>query len=557
MEKFRQTKTENNFQFSTIIIHPLIELKRYFIRGEIEGLKEWNMFAEIKKCKSRGFNKSQTQRILQIDYKTVDKYWDMTPEGFAESIKKAEVRTKKIDKYKDVILEWLQEFNDMTAAQVYDWLREKYNPLNFKERTLRLYISNLRDEYKIPKAPYIRQYEEVPELPMGYQAQVDLGQIWLKKQDRTKVKVYCFAMVLSHSRYKFLWWSDKPFTTLSFIDAHNKAFEYFGGMPEEIVYDQDKILAVSENNGDIICTEGFQKYMDIMKFKMWLCRPFDPESKGKIEAVVKFAKYNFANHRTFIDIESFNDDSFKWLERTGNAKAHEITNKVPAEVFALEKEHLKPVPQMFCENIDINSVTYTIRKNNIVLYEHNRYQVPKGTYAPGREVKLIIKDGKMDIVDSKTGEFIVSHLVSSETNKLIRIGHPERNKSKTVNEMYEKAFDILGKNNNAKILLDTIRIEKSRYCKDQFGAIINAAPNYEASIVEEALEYCIKRKLLSAGMFKDTLEYIRLQHKEDLGKKYLPADMSVPSRYKGLRPEIRSIREYINALEEDKSKWKN
>jgi hypothetical protein len=75
----------------------------------------------------------------------------------------------------------------------------------------------------------------------------------------------------------------------------------------------------------------------------------------------------------------------------------------------------------------------------------NRYQVPKGTYTPGREVKLIIKDGKMDIIDSKTNEFIVSHLVSSETNKLIRIDHPERNKSKTVNEMYEKAFYVLEK----------------------------------------------------------------------------------------------------------------
>ncbi len=87
--------------------------------------------------------------------------------------------------------------------------------------------------------------------------------------------------------------------------------------------------------------------------------------------------------------------------------------------------------------------------------------------------------------------------------------------------------------------------------------IINAVPNYEAPIVEEALEYCIKRKLLSAGMFKDALEYIRQQHKEDLGKKYLPADISIPSKYKGLRPEVRSIQEYVNALKEDKSKWKN
>ena len=127
----------------------------------------------------------------------------------------------------------------------------------------------------------MRQYEAVPELPMGFQAQVDFGEIWLERKNGSKVKVYCFGIVLSHSRYKFLWWQDKPFTTLTFIDAHNKAFEYFGGMPKELVYDQDRILSVSENAGDIIYTEGFQNYLDSAKFQVRLCRAFDPESKGK------------------------------------------------------------------------------------------------------------------------------------------------------------------------------------------------------------------------------------------------------------------------------------
>ena len=65
-------------------------------------------------------------------------------------------------------------------------------------------------------------------------------------------------------------------------------------MPSEIAYDQDRIIVVSENAGDIICTEDFQNYMNHMKFKMRLCRAYDPESKGKVEAAVKFAKYNFS-----------------------------------------------------------------------------------------------------------------------------------------------------------------------------------------------------------------------------------------------------------------------
>ena len=106
-----------------------------------------------------------------------------------------------------------------------------------------------------------------------------------------------------------------------------------------------------------------------MKYKIRLCIGFDPESKGKVEAVVKYAKYNFAINRTFIDVDSFNEDSFKWLIRTGNGKKHEITKKIPAEVFALEKKHLLLVPGLFEKSSSDISLTYAVRKNNIVDFE--------------------------------------------------------------------------------------------------------------------------------------------------------------------------------------------
>jgi transposase len=487
----------------------------------------------------------------------VDKYWDMPNDEYAQLINQSKNRSKKIDKYKDEILEWVTDFRDISSAQVLDWIKERYGEVDVRERSLRHYISNLRNQYNLPKAVIKRQFEEVPEMPIGFQAQVDMGQIWLKKLDGCKVKVYCFAMVLSHSRFKYLLWSDKPFTTLSFIDAHNKGFEYLGGMPKEIVYDQDRVLAVSENSGDIIYTEGFQNYIDMMKYKVRLCRGFDPQSKGKIEAVVKYAKYNFAVNRTFIDIESFNEDSFKWLERTGNGKKHEITKKVPAEVFTLEKKHLLPVPQLFGKNSPSISLPYSVRKNNVVLYKQNRYQVPKGTYSPGREVNILVNGTKMDIVDVETGELIMGHQISIKQGELVKIIHPERDLHSSVDTVYDRAFEALNKTDNAKTLLDNIRKEKARYCKDQFGVIINTAPSYESNIIEEAIQYCVVRRLWSAGIFKETIEYLTTKSTDKSATKAILDNTSVPSKYKGLKPEIRNIIEYSNALKEDKNGWKN
>ena len=59
------------------------------------------MFAEIKQYKLKGFNKSQVSRFLNINYKTVDKYWDMSYEEYAELNEAAKNRIKKVDKYKD------------------------------------------------------------------------------------------------------------------------------------------------------------------------------------------------------------------------------------------------------------------------------------------------------------------------------------------------------------------------------------------------------------------------------------------------------------------------
>ena len=55
------------------------------------------------------------------------------------------------------------------------------------------------------------------------------------------------------------------------LEMLNHAFEFFGGKPKTLVFDQDKIVAVSENYGDVIFTHEFEKYRQQMKFKVHLC----------------------------------------------------------------------------------------------------------------------------------------------------------------------------------------------------------------------------------------------------------------------------------------------
>lgn len=105
------------------------------------------------------------------------------------------------------------------------------------------------------------------ELPPGKQLQVDWGQSVQKDMNGMEVRLYFIAFLLAHSRHKYMCWFNRPFTTEETMRCHELAFHYYGGVPEEVVYDQDNLIAVSENAGDLILTKGFQKYIQQRKFR--------------------------------------------------------------------------------------------------------------------------------------------------------------------------------------------------------------------------------------------------------------------------------------------------
>ena len=65
-------------------------------------------------------------------------------------------------------------------------------------------------------------------------------------------------------------------------------------------------------------TRKFQTFVREQHFQPVFCHKADPESKGKVENVVKYVKENFLVARVFRDIDSLNREALEWLERTGN-----------------------------------------------------------------------------------------------------------------------------------------------------------------------------------------------------------------------------------------------
>jgi len=477
-------------------------------------MKGYEMYTKIQQLKEKGFKQTNVSRQLGIHRNTVKRYWDMTADEFEENTFMVN-RTKLLSEYEEIIVRWLTEYPTTTASQVCDWLKEHYSE-DFKERTVSRYVKELRSKYNLKKTAHPRDYEAVEELPMGQQIQVDFGEKWMKNINGTREKVRFIAFVLSHSRFKYVQFQDRPFTAVDLVRCCQDCFRYIGGMPQELVFDQDHIVSVSENYGDIIHTYEFEKLRQECKFSVYLCRKGDPESKGKIENVVKYVKYNFLENRLYVDIDVLNSSCLDWLDRTANAKVHGTTKKVPAEVFKEEREHLRPLL-----DISINSTAYicrTVRKDNTIVYDSNRYSVPLGTYNNQKEVRIEVKDNRL-FIETSFGEPICDHPISTGRGLLIKNTSHSRNREEPLDAAQAAIDELL--QYKATEFLQTIRTEKSRYARDQFKLLQTMYDKYGLDNVLGAIDFCNASELFSATYVRDFLEYNE-KPKQEITLKEIP-----------------------------------
>ncbi len=463
-------------------------------------MKGYSVYSKIQQLKERGFRKDAVAKSLGLNWRTVDRYWNMTVDEYESNVATV-CKARLLDDYRGTIICWLRDYPTLSAAQVCDWLKEHYSE-TFSERTVSRYVKDLRKEYDLRKAPNPRDYEAVPELPMGQQLQVDFGEKWLKNVNGGRTKVYAAAFVLAHSRFKYAELQSRPYTATDLVRACHHCFRYMGGIPQEMVFDQDSIVCVAENAGDIIHTYEFEKLRQEFKLSVYMCRGADPESKGKVESTVKYLKGNFLENRLYVDDDILNGSCLDWLERTANAKIHGTTKRVPAEVFAEEREHLRPLVE--CAETNGANICRTVRKDNTVIYDSNRYSVPLGTYNTQKEVCIVPKDGIL-YIQTIFGDPICEHRISSGRGLLIQSTSHQRDRTSSLGQM-QAALGVLllGK---ADDFLQTIRTEKSRYARDQFKLIRTLCDQYGVDAVLEAADFCQYSKLYSANYIKDYLDH--------------------------------------------------
>ncbi|PAV12819.1 integrase, partial [Methanosarcina spelaei] len=247
------------------------------------------------------------------------------------------------------------------------------------------FVQKVRPEQETPA---ILRYETKP----GVQAQVDWGELGTVEVDGKVKKLFCFNMILGYSRMRYVEFT-LNIDTPTLIQCHLNAFEYFGGFTQEILYDNMKQVVIKRalKSSDSEWNSQFEDFFKCFGFIPRLCRPYRPQTKGKIENTVGYVKRDFFLGRQFTSLEDLNAQVNRWLERV-NSTVHGTTYQIPLERF--KEENLSPWDQVPPYKV-VHKETRKVSRDCYISFLGNKYSVPY-RFA-GRTAELQIFEGKFEV----------------------------------------------------------------------------------------------------------------------------------------------------------------
>ena len=198
-------------------------------QGEIgDWCEKKETILDIVMLHRRGLSQRKIARKLGISRNTVKKYLE-NPELPGEQ-RKIRKRKSLLDPYRDNIKAWLEDDMDYTATWIYDRLSAMGFSGSYE--IVKRKVSAIKSERQ--KIAYMR-FETEP----GYQGQVDFGEFQVEQADGSVKKLYLFSMIPGYSR-KIYGELVERCDLATFLDCHIRAFEYFGGVPEQLLYERMK-----------------------------------------------------------------------------------------------------------------------------------------------------------------------------------------------------------------------------------------------------------------------------------------------------------------------------
>ncbi|HNN97758.1 MAG TPA: IS21 family transposase [Pseudomonadota bacterium] len=293
------------------------------------------------------------------------------------------------DPFVPFIKQSLERYPGLSAARLYQMVRERGYPGCAGH--FRAIVARHR-----PK-PAAEAYLRLQTLP-GEQAQVDWAYFGKHQTGAASRSLWAFVMVLSDSRMLFVRFFLGQTQSL-FLQGHQHAFAFFGGVPRVLLYDNLK-SAVLERQGDAI---RFHPLLwDFATYYGYEPRPVAVargNEKGRVERAIRYLRTSFFPARPFTDLQDLNAQALLFCQQEAAQRRcpQDPTLTVRA---AWEKERplllpLREPPYPTDERVEVR-----VGKTPYVRFDKNDYSVPHT--AVRRTLCVFSSDQTIRILDGQT-----------------------------------------------------------------------------------------------------------------------------------------------------------
>ena len=334
---------------------------------------EVDMYYQIRSFHNEGKSIRWIAKTLGISRQTVRKYCegDTHPDVRKDYSREPAVIN---DAVKEFILNCFYE-DDLeglpkqkhTARKIYDRL---VNEMDFTggESTVRRAVRELKKEYQVPPQA------DVPlEYDPGDAIQIDWGECTVYLDGvKTKLNFFCGRLCYSCAIFVQAFFRQN---IESFLEAQQRMFNFFGGVPKRLIFDNAKV-AVKEGFGlHAKATDSYASFAAHYAFRTDFCNIASGNEKGLVENLVGFSRRNFMVPVPKVkDIEELNQKLLSDCRQYISNHKVDSRDCTVSEAYANEQRFLHVIPGYKFDTS--KTATPKVGDYSTVRFDKNDYSVP-------------------------------------------------------------------------------------------------------------------------------------------------------------------------------------
>ena len=171
-----------------------------------------------------------------------------------------------------------------TAKRIYDRLVDEMDFAG-SYAMVRKAVHDIRTEFVPSQADVPLEYDP------GDAAQIDWGEVQIDLNgNRVTANIFCGRLAYSCDIFVMACLNQNM---ESFLEAQQRMFEYFGGVPRRLIFDNGKVAVKSGFGSHAIPQDAYKSFAAHYVFQTDFCNPSSGNEKGLVENLVGYARRNF------------------------------------------------------------------------------------------------------------------------------------------------------------------------------------------------------------------------------------------------------------------------